>query len=71
MITYITWLVTVASLVGVILNIHKIRVCFIIWAATNVWWCIYDFSIGAHAQSFLMLVYFVLAIWGIIKWRKK
>jgi len=33
-----TWLLTVASLVGVVLNIRKDRRCFAIWIATNAGW---------------------------------
>ncbi len=65
------WIVTTLSIIGVILNIKKIRACFFIWAVTNSLWSIYDFSIGAYAQSALFLVYTVLAIWGIYEWKKK
>lgn len=63
------WAITVASLIGVVLNIHKNRACFYIWAVTNFSWMVYDWRIGAHEQSALFAVYFVLAIWGIIKWK--
>ena len=65
-----SWIITAASLAGVVLNIKKNRACFAIWACTNLFWCIYDFMIGAWAQSALFAVYFCLAIWGIIEWRK-
>lgn len=66
----ITWIITFLSLIGVILNIKKKKICFLIWMVTNASWCIYDFSIEAHAQSFLFLIYTALAIWGFIAWRK-
>jgi nicotinamide riboside transporter PnuC len=65
------WLITTISLIGVILNIKKKKICFVIWFFTNATWCIYDFYIGAYAQSFLFLIYTGLAIWGMIEWRKK
>jgi len=65
------WAVTALAIVGVILNIKKRRACFIIWTFTNGAWCLYDYSIGATAQSALFAVYFVLALWGIYEWRKK
>jgi len=64
-----TWLLTILSLVGVILNIHKRKECFYIWGVTNAGWAIYDFAIGAPAQGTLFAVYFALAIWGIVKWK--
>jgi len=63
------WVVTAASLIGVIANIKKKRWCFGIWFFTNSSWAIYDFIIGAWAQSALMTVYALLAIWGIYEWR--
>lgn len=64
-----TWLLTLLSLIGVVLNIHKRKECFYIWAATNLGWAIYDFAIGAVAQGVLFSVYFGLAVYGIAKWR--
>lgn len=64
------WLVTLASIVGTVLNIKKKRVCFVIWLITNSLWCAYDFYIGSFAQGGLFLVYVGLAIYGIIEWRK-
>ena len=65
------WLITIFSLIGTILNIKKKRICFWIWLFTNATWCVYDFRIGAYAQSALFLVYTGLALWGIVEWRKK
>lgn len=65
------WVITVLSLCGVVLNIHKHKECFYIWAFTNGVWCVYDWNIGAKEQSVLFAVYFVLALWGIIKWQAK
>ena len=64
------WVITILSITGIILNIHKRKECFIIWAVTNFSWMIYDFHIKAYEQSFLFLIYFLLAIWGLIKWGK-
>ena len=66
-----TWIITFFSIVGVVLNIKKRKECFIIWACTNFAWSLYDYFIGAYAQSALFGVYFILAIYGIIEWSKK
>ena len=66
-----TWIVSALALTGVILNIYKSKYCFLIWAATNLFWAVYDYRIGAKAQAALFLVYFVLALWGLWKWRKE
>jgi nicotinamide riboside transporter PnuC len=65
------WVVSVLSLVGVVLNIKKSRICFFIWLFTNASWTIVDFVFGLYAQSLLFLVYTGLAVYGIIEWRKK
>ena len=66
-----TWIITAAAIVGVVLNIKKKRECFFVRAVTNASWCIVDLVKGIYAQSFLFLVYFVLALWGIWEWRKE
>lgn len=66
----ITWITAGASLVGVVLNIKRQRICFLIWACTNAFWAVYDYTIGAYAQSALFGVYFFLALWGLWEWRR-
>jgi nicotinamide riboside transporter PnuC len=63
-----TWIITVLSIIGVILNIYKYKYCFIIWAFTNFAWMIIDYKAELYSQSLLFGLYFILAIWGIIKW---
>lgn len=65
------WMVTAASIIGTVANIYKKSWCFILWFFTNSLWCIYDYVIGAYAQSALFLVYVGLAVWGIYEWRVK
>ena len=68
--TEFTWFVTALSIFGTVLNIKKVKYCFAIWAVTNGFWAVYDFVIGAYAQSALFAVYFCLALWGIWEWQK-
>ncbi len=67
---FITWFLTILSIIGVILNIKKKQICFYIWTVTNVSWMTVDYIKGIYAQSFLFLIYTGLAIWGIIEWKK-
>lgn len=53
----IMWIVTLASLIGVVANIHHRRWCFHVWAATNAAWAGYDLSLGAHAQAALQATF--------------
>lgn len=66
----LTWILAGLSIFGVILNIKKVRWCFWIWAFTNAGWAVVDFIMGIYAQATLFVVYFALAVWGIIAWRK-
>ena len=65
-----SWIISVLALVGVVLNIYKIRYCFWVWMVTNCYFCALDFAAGLYAQSALFAVYAVLAIWGLVKWTK-
>lgn len=65
----LTWLLTGVSILGVILNIHKVRWCFYLWAFTNSCWAIVDFYYEIYAQAALFTVYFCLAIWGLLRWK--
>jgi len=64
------WMLTAASLIGVVLNIKKNKACFAIWAVTNAAWAVIDYTAGLTAQAALFAVYFCLAIWGLVEWRR-
>ena len=65
------WSLAVLSLVGVVLNIKRRRECFVIWCGTNAAWTAVDWWHGIYSQACLQAVYFALAIWGLIEWRKQ
>lgn len=71
MIVILTWIFSIISLLGTILNSNMNKYGNFIWIFTNMFWLIYDFSIGAYAQSLLYFIYFLLAIYGFIKWSMK
>ena len=65
------WLVTFASLAGVVLNIKKKQSCFIVWAGTNFMWMIRNWQLESYEQTALKGVYFLLSLWGIYEWSPK
>ena len=71
MIANLMWIVTFASIVGTVLNIRKMRACFVIWLVTNSLWMVYDIWIHNYPQAALFAVYVALAVWGIYSWRRK
>lgn len=64
----ITSIIALAAVVGVVANIHKARWCFLVWSATNTFWCAHDAINGEYAQSGLFGVYLILSIYGWFKW---
>ena len=68
--TALTWPVTALSIIGVVLNIKRSRWGFAVWTVTNSFWMVYDYQIGAYAQSALFAVYLMLALWGLWEWRE-
>ncbi|CAI4043409.1 unnamed protein product [uncultured archaeal virus] len=67
----IYWTVTIVALVGVILNIeHDLR-CFYIWSFTNAAFAIRTFFLGAFEMTVLFVIYFILALVGIYRWKIK
>jgi len=65
------WLASVASLVGVWLNIRKRAACFAIWTVTNAAWAWADFTHGLPQQGTLHLVYVGLAVYGLVEWNRR
>jgi len=70
-VTLISWILTVISVIGAILNARKSIWGFYIWLPVNVAWIVYNFKIGQPGQAVLFLVYTVISTWGIIQWRKR
>jgi len=66
-----TWILVILGIIGVILNNHKRIECFYIWALTSACWCVIDWYYGIYSQAVLFAIYFVLAVHGWYKWRKK
>ena len=65
------WLVTAASLAGVVMNIYKYPMCFAVWCGTNLAWMVYDIRIGAYPQAAMFFVYLVTSVWGLWKWTRE
>ncbi len=62
------WVITALSITGVILNIQKSPLGFVIWIITNTSWMIIDWRKRIYAQAALFFVYLILSIYGLISW---
>ncbi|MDO4200451.1 MAG: nicotinamide mononucleotide transporter [Clostridia bacterium] len=65
-----TWFLTAISLSGTILNVRKNVLCFYIWLIGDILWCTFDFTQGMYGRSLLDFIQIILAICGIVSWKK-
>jgi nicotinamide riboside transporter PnuC len=70
MIQIISWITTAICLTGTILNVKKLNACFYLWLIGNILWLSIDIYNGLWSRAILDIVQGVLALWGIIEWRK-
>lgn len=63
-----TWVLAVTCLLGNIFNVMKLRVCFLIWIACNIFWIVYDVMHSNYARVLLDTVQIGFDLWGFIKW---
>ncbi|MEE0897546.1 MAG: nicotinamide mononucleotide transporter [Acutalibacteraceae bacterium] len=66
----ISWITTAICLLGTILNVKKLNDCFYLWLIGNILWLCIDIYNGLWSRAILDIVQGVLAVWGIIEWRK-
>ena len=66
----ISWTTTAICLLGTILNVKKLNTCFYLWLIGNILWLCIDIYNGLWSRAILDIVQGVLAVWGIIEWRK-
>lgn len=71
MIAAFTWLITVISLTGTVLNVRKNILCFYLWAFGNIAWLSFDLWSGLFSRAVLDAVQLMFAVWGIVEWGKK
>lgn len=65
------WIVTAICLAGTVLNVKKIKFCFIIWTIGNILWLALDLYNSLYSRALLDIVQLILAIWGYLAWTKE
>lgn len=70
LVTAATWLFTLMSATGVVLNIRKDKRCFLVWIVANAGWIAVDIYKGILAQAALFVIYTGLSVWGWFEWSK-
>lgn len=69
--TILSWVMSAVALMGTILNAEMNIYGFIFWLVSNAYMTIRFAYIGEYAQATLFLIYFLLAIRGIVAWQNK
>lgn len=67
---FITWFFSISAVIGSILNVKKIGLCFFVWTACNIFWLIYDLINHEYARSALDFVNLATSSWGMVEWSK-
>ena len=63
-------IVTILAVVGVIFNNRKMPICFYFWLLSNSLSGLIHYNCGVYSLLVRDVVFLVLAIDGLIKWRK-
>lgn len=71
MLLIVSYIVSAFSLLGTVMNIKKLRACFIVWLFTNGFWLVYSILTEQYSRAILDFIYLLLAIYGIYEWSKK
>lgn len=71
MIEIIGTICTCIAVIGVILNNHKIRFCFVLWFFSNFFTGLIHLYLQVYSLAARDLIFFLLAIHGYVMWRKK
>jgi nicotinamide riboside transporter PnuC len=65
------WLITVIAVTGVILNNQRRRGCFWLWLVSNSLSAGVHFAAGLYALACRDVIFFALAIHGLVAWSRK
>ncbi|MDH5525448.1 MAG: nicotinamide mononucleotide transporter family protein [Desulfobulbaceae bacterium] len=67
-ITTVSWILTGLGVAGALLNVRRLRACFVVWIVTNIGWMILHAVRGNWADVVMFAVYFAAAVWGFYSW---
>lgn len=66
----ISFLATILCFIGMILNVKKMKACFIVWLIGNTVWLLIDIHSMAISRVVLDIAQQIFNVWGLIEWRK-
>ena len=59
---------TVLSLIGAVLNVKKVRFCFVPWMLANGAWIVFGLAHRHWGMVLTFSAFFVTSVWGWISW---
>lgn len=71
MLQVLNWIMSILAFFGTCLNAEKYRAGFYIWAVTNAYMAGLNFYLGIPSIGFLYVAYFIMAIRGLVVWKRK
>lgn len=61
---------TIVCFAGMILNVKKMKSCFVVWLIGNTIWLLIDIQSMAISRVILDIMQQIFNLWGLIEWRK-
>lgn len=71
MIEFLGTIATLLAIIGVLLNNRKMIVCFYLWLASNAITAGIHYNAEIYSLLIRDLIFLILAVEGIYKWKKK
>lgn len=68
--SYISNIAAIICFLGMILNVKKMKACFVVWLIGNTIWLIIDIKSLAISRVALDIMQQIFNLWGLIEWRK-
>lgn len=70
MFEWICWLFSIINVIGTLLNIRKMYLCFFIWSVCNVFWLYLDIVTAQYARIILDVINLITSLYGAYCWYK-
>lgn len=66
----VCWLFSIINVIGTLLNIRKMYLCFFIWSVCNVFWLYLDIVTAQYARIILDVINLITSLYGAYCWYK-
>jgi hypothetical protein len=67
---YVPWILSGMSIIGAVLNVLYLPICFVIWTVASLAWIWYNVRMGTWAQVPMWVVFTATNVWGYYMWTR-